>query len=168
MSGTPTNPYYQKVFTAQGGQLARSSSVNREFKLIQDGFDRIGEQSGLVKYQLSCSDLVSDLVGGPARAYMRSTDHFRLLEVRGSLLQASDRGAVRVNLIINGYNGLYQPLQIDEGSKTSIGSLSPAQVAYVDVPDDSEVVIDILSPGRSAKGLIVTLLGLRVSSSVEA
>lgn len=159
-----TNPYYQREFDASGGQLARSSLMRREFELIQKGFDLIGLQNSIVKYQLSCSDLFSDLIPGQNRAYLRTTDPMTLLDVRGSLLQASEQGSVRVNLVINGYQGLFRPLQIDEGQKTSVTSSAPASIAYPNLPDDSEVVIDILGAGFRARGLIVTLIGVRTGS----
>jgi hypothetical protein len=167
VSNAPTNPYYQREFDATGGQLARSRQMVREFRLIQRGFDLIGLQGAVIKYQLSASDLVSPLTAGPARAYFRTTDAFVLQEVRASLLQASDAGAVRVNLIINGFMALFKPIQIDQGSKTSVTSTQPASIAYADLPDDSEVVIDILTAGANAKGLIVTLMGTRTGSSLE-
>lgn len=167
MSGAPTNPYYQREFDATGGQLARSRQMVREFRLIQRGFDLIGLASAVIKYQLSASDLVSPLTQGPSRAYFRTTDSFILQEVRASLIQASDSGAVRVGLVINGFQALYTPIQIDQGQKTSVTSSVPPSIAYQDLPDDSEVVIDILTPGVNAKGLIVTLMGTRTASSLD-
>ena len=163
----PTNPYYQRRFDAQGGQLARAQSVRQEFQLIQRGFDLIGLQNSVVKYQLSASDLVSPLTPGPSRAYFRTTDQMTLLEVRASLIQASEQGAVRVNLVINGFTALYTPITIDEGDKTSMTASVPPSIAYANIPDDSEVLIDILTAGANAKGLIVTLLGVRVGVPPE-
>lgn len=163
----PTNPYYQRRFDATGGQLARAKQMVQEFRLIQRGFDLIGLQNSVIKYQLSCSDLVSPLTPGPARAYFRTTDAFNLLEVRASLLQASDSGAVRVNVIINGYTALYAPITIDAGAKTSLTSQSPPSIAYVALPDDSDVVIDILTAGNNAKGLICSFIGVRAGTPAE-
>lgn len=167
MSVVPTNPYYQRLFDATGGQLARARQMVKEFRLIQRGFDLIGLQNSIIKFQLSCSDLVSPLLAGPAKAYFRTTDAFRLLEVRASVLEASTAGAVRVGLIINGFNALFKPIQIDHGQKTSVTSAQPASLAYENIPDDSEVVIDLLTAGEGAKGLIVSLIGVRVGSLPE-
>lgn len=167
MSNVPTNPYYQRQFDASGGQLARSRQVVQEFRLIQRGFDLIGLQNSIIKFQLACSDLVSPLLAGPAKAYFRTTDQFRLLEVRASVLEASTAGAVRVGLIINGFNALFTPIQIDQGQKTSVTSSVPASIAYENIPDDSEVVIDLLTAGANAKGLVVSLIGIRVGSLPE-
>lgn len=167
MSAPPTNPYYQRRFDATGGQLARAKSMVQEFRLIQRGFDLIGLQNGVIKYQLSCSDLVSPLTAGPARAYFRTTDAFNLLEVRASLLQASEEGAVRVNVIINGYTALFVPITIDEGQRTSLTSSRPPSIAYVALPDDSEVIIDILTAGVNAKGLITSFIGVRTGTLPE-
>jgi len=164
---TPTNPYYQRRFDATGGQLARAKQMVTEFRLIQRGFDLIGLQNSVIKYQLSCSDLVSPLTPGPGRAYFRTTDAFNLLEVRASLLQASDQGAVRINVLINGFAALYQQIQIDEGQRTSLTSALPPSIAYVSIPDDSEVVIDILTAGVNAKGLICSFIGVRTGSLPE-
>jgi Lhr-like helicase len=163
----PTNPYYQRRFDATGGQIARSRQMVQEFALIQRGFDLIGLQNSVVKYQASASDLVSPLVQRPGVAYFRTTDAFRLVEVRASLLQASDNGAVRVGLIINGFNALFGPLQIDAGQKTSLTSSVRPTIAYQNVPDDSEVLVDILTAGQNAKGLIITLIGVRTGSLPE-
>jgi hypothetical protein len=165
---TPTNPYYQRRFSATGGQLARAASVLSEFQLIQRGFDLIGAQNAVIKFQLSCSDLVSDLVVGPRRAYFRTTDAFTLLEVRASVLEASTLGSVRVGLTINGFNALFSPIQIDEGQKTSVTSVRPPSIAYQNLPDDSEVVIDLLTAGSGAKGLIVSMMGVRVAEEDES
>jgi hypothetical protein len=164
---TPTNPYYTRAFNALAGALARARAMVNEFELIQRGFDLIGLQNSVIKYQLSCSDLDSELLSGPAKGYFRTTDAFRLLEVRASLLEPSIDGAVRVSLIINNFNALFTPLQIDEGQKTSVTSSRPATIAYQNVPDDSEVVIDLVTSGAQAKGLIVTLIGLRTGALPE-
>jgi hypothetical protein len=163
----PTNPYYQRRFDATGGQIARAQQMVQEFRLIQRGFDLIGLQNSVVKYQVSASDLVSPLVQRPGVTYFRTTDAFRLIEVRASLLQASDEGAVRVGLIINGFNALFGALQIDAGQKTSLSSAVRPTIAFQNVPDDSEVVIDILTAGTNAKGLIVSLIGVRTGSLPE-
>jgi hypothetical protein len=164
---TPTNPYYQRAFSATAGQLARSQAVRREFALVQRGFDLIGLQNSVIKFQLSASDLVSPLTPGPARAYFRTTDSFTMLEVRASLLEPSTQGAVRVNLIINGFSALFKVIQIDEGAKTSVTSVAPPSISYPAVPDDSEVIIDILSAGNNAKGLIVSVIGIRTGTDLD-
>lgn len=167
MSAAPTNPYYQRNFDAPEGTLARSGQMRREFALIQRGFDLIGLQNSVVKFQLSASDLVSPLTPGPARAYLRTTDSFRLLEVRASVIQASEQGAVRVGMIINGFNALFKPIQIDEGQKTSVTSSIPAAIAYENVPDDAEVIFDILTAGVNAKGLIISMIGIRIADDLD-
>ena len=164
---TPTNPYYQRRLDVTGGQLARSRQLVQEFQLIQRGFDLIGLQNSVIKYQIACSDLVSEILPGPSKSYFRTTDSFQLKEVRASLLEPSNEGAVRMALTINGFNALFLPLQIDQGQKTSLTSVVKPTIALVDVPDDSEVLVDVVTAGVGAKGLIVTLLGVRTGSSVE-
>lgn len=160
---TPTNPYYQRHFDATGGQLARARTMVTEFKLIQRGFDLIGFQNATIKYQLSGSDLFSELVPASACAYFRTTDSMNLFEVRASVLEASLQGAVRLDIRINGFQALFRPLVIDQGHKTSLTSANPTSIAYIHVPDDSEVIIDILNAGVGAKGLIISFLGARTA-----
>ena len=157
-----SNPYYIKEFDATGGQLARSRQIAREFALVQRGFDTIALVNGTVKYQLSLSDLTSNLQAGAAKAYMRVVGAFTLTGVRASLIQASSSGPVQTNILINGAAALFLPLQIDALARTSIGSVSTPSIAIPAIPDDAEVTFTVVNAGSNAKGLIVTLLGTRL------
>lgn len=159
MSG-PTNPYYQRVFNALAGTLARAKQMVNEFALIQAGFDKIGQVSSATKYQLSCSDLTSDLQANTEAAYFRIQRALILYDVRASLLQPSSSGQIEVSIKVNGVDILTGPLVIDEGEKTSETSSVQPALSVTSIPDDAEVVIGILQPGAGAKGLIVSLLGI--------
>ena len=45
----PTNPYYQRVFSALSGSLARARQVINEFALVQYGFDLIKDRVTLIE-----------------------------------------------------------------------------------------------------------------------
>ncbi len=112
-----------------------------------------------LKYQLSCSDLTSDLVANPQAAYFRAQSPIAVTEVRASLLTASSSGAVTVRITVNGANLFTGLLQIDQGEKTSLTAASTPSLLLTTIPDDAEVVIEIVSPGVGAKGLIVSIKG---------
>lgn len=154
-----TNPYYQRVFSAAAGTLARARQMMNEFALIQNGFDLIGSVRGATKYQLACSDLTSDLETNLEAAYFRLQRAITVTGVRASVLQPSVAGAVTVQIQVNGVAMLSTPLTIDVGEKSSTTSAVPVQMSLTTLPDDAEIVVQILSPGAGAKGLIVSLIG---------
>ena len=154
-----TNPYYQKAFSALAGTLARARSLVNEFALIQTGFDLIGTVTGATKYQLACSDLVTDLEVGDDVAYFRMQRSLTLSEVRASLIEASASGVVEIDITINGAAALSSPLYIDSGELTSTTAASPVVLLITEVPDDAEVRINIVQAGAGARGLIVSMLG---------
>ena len=156
---TPSNPYYQRVFSAIAGSLARARTAVNEFILIQQGFDKIGNFVGATKYQLSCSDLTSDLEQNNAAAYFRVQRELTASEVRATLLEPSVSGVVRVNITVNGVPMLAVPITIDQGETTSTTAAVPAMLAITSIPDDAEIVISIEAPGAGAKGLICSVLG---------
>jgi hypothetical protein len=159
MATAPSNPYYQRAFNAIAGSLARARSAVNEFILIQRGFDLIGDFTGATKYQLSCSDLTSDLEVTPEAAYFRVQRELTLLEVRASLLEPSVSGAVTIDMTVNGVPLLAVPITIDQGEETSTTAAVPAELAITSIPDDAEIVVSITTAGAGAKGLIVSLLG---------
>jgi hypothetical protein len=157
-----TNPYYQRAFSAIAGTLARARAMVNEFQLIQRGFDLIGDTEARPKYQLSCSDLVTELVADPNAAYFRVQKEFTLIEVRASLLVASTLGAVEINMLINGDPLLSTPITIDVNEKTSTTAAVLPELTITSIPDDAEIIIQIVEPGTGAKGLICSLLGQRL------
>jgi hypothetical protein len=158
-----TNPYYQRAFTAIAGSLARARTVVNEFVLIQRGFDLIGTFTGATKYQLSCSDLTSDLEVTSNAAYFRVQRVLTLTDVRASLLAASVSGVVSISITVNGAPMLSTPLTIDQDERTSTTAAVPVVLSVTAIPDDAEIVVSITASGAGAKGLIVSLLGSVVS-----
>ena len=156
---TASNPYYQRVFSAVAGSLARARAMVNEFVLIQRGFDLIGAFTGATKYQLACSDLTSDLEATTEAAYFRVQRALTVVEVRASLLYPSVSGAVQIGLKANGVDMLAAPLTIDAGETTSTTAASAAELTIESIPDDTEIVVEIIQPGAGAKGLIVSVLG---------
>lgn len=154
-----TNPYYQRAFNALAGSLARARQMVNEFQLVQNGFDLIGTFTGATKYQLSCSDLTSDLEVNAEAAYFRVQRALRLVDVRASLLAPSASGAVQINMTVNSVGLLAVPITIDQGELTSTTAAVLPELAILNIPDDSVIVISIVAPGAGAKGLIVSLLG---------
>jgi hypothetical protein len=154
-----TNPYYQRAFNAIGGTLARARQMVNEFALIQRGFDLIGSVRGATKYQLSCSDLTSDLETNLEAAYFRLQRALVVTEVRASVLQPSVTGAITIQLTVNGTPMLATPLTLDQGERTSTTAAVPHILSLSSLPDDAEVVVQILAPGANAKGLIVSMIG---------
>ena len=159
MATGPTNPYYQRAFNAIAGSLARARSAVNEFVLIQRGFDLIGDFTAATKYQLSCSDLTSDLEAEPEAAYFDVQRALTLNEVRATVLTASVSGAVTINATVNGVPLLTVPITIDEGETSSLTAAVQSELAITAIPDGSRILISIDDPGAGAKGLIFSLLG---------
>lgn len=155
----PTNPYYQRAFAALAGTLARARQLINEFALIQRGFDLIGNVQLHTKYQLSCSDLTSDLEATTNAAYFRAQRALTLLEVRASLIDPSASGAVVVDITVDGVPLLPTLITIDEGESTSTTAAVQPVLAITAIPDDTEFVVEIVSGGAGARGLIVSVIG---------
>jgi len=154
-----TNPYYQRAFTAIAGSLARARTVVNEFVLIQRGFDLIGTVTGATKYQLSCSDLESNLEVGLDVAYFRIQRAITVFQVRASLIESSASGVVEINLTVNGAPMLTTPLTIDALELTSVTAASTVVLLVTALPDDAEVRVSIVQAGSGARGLIVAIVG---------
>lgn len=154
-----TNPYYQRVFAAIGGSLARARQVLNEFELIQKGFDKIGNLEQFTKYQLACSDLTSDLEANPEAAYFEAQTAMELVELHASVIQASASGQVSVQIYVNEVALLSTPLTIDEGEDGSDTAAVAPVMAFTAVPKYSRFRVEIVGPGLGAKGLIVAVRG---------
>lgn len=114
-----------------------------------------------VHFQLSLSDLTTDLTTGTSKAYFRAPHGFTLTGVRSSLIDASSSGLVTVDINVNGSTILSTKLSIDATEKTSTTAATPAVISNSTITDDAEITFDIDAAGNDAKGLIVTLLGTR-------
>ena len=124
---------------------------------LQAQIDATGEAQ--VKYQLACSDLTTDLTATASAGYFRTEGVTQVVGVRASLLTASTSGPVTVAVTANGSALLTGNLTIDQDEKTSTTAASAPTLAITELADDTEIVVEIVSGGTGAKGLIFTLLG---------
>lgn len=158
-----TNPYYQRVFSAIAGSLARARALLNEFQLIQAGFDKVGNLTLQKEYAVACSDLATALAPTTFCGYFRNTVAMEITNVFASLSQASTAGPVEVSIAVNGLPLLSTNITIDQGETTSTMAATPPVLAIVNVPAHSEFVVAIEDGGADALGLIVHVIG-RVSS----
>lgn len=121
--------------------------------------DALGGSLSPTKYQLACSDLVSDLEVTADAAYFRVQRAMTVAGVRASLLTASSSGAVEVSATVNGSAMFSTPLTIDAGETTSVSAAVPAVLAITELPDDALIRISIDFAGTGAKGLIFSIIG---------
>jgi len=119
-------------------------------------------QDKTVVFQLSASDLTTDLTTGAAKAYFRAPHAFTLTAVRASLATAQSSGSIlTVDINENGTSVLSTKLTVDNSEKTSTTAATPAVISDSAIADDAEITIDIDQAGTGAKGLVVTLIGTR-------
>lgn len=161
-----TNPYYQRVFNAAAGTLARARQMINEFALIQRGFDLIGNLEQYTKYQLSCSDLTSDLEANPEAAFFTAQSALELVELHAAAeVQPSSSGAITIQIYVNDAPILSTLLTIDEGERSSNTSATQPVMTLTTIPKWAQFRIEIVSPGVGAKGLIVAVRGRVVLDS---
>lgn len=115
-----------------------------------------------VLIQLACSDLTTNLTTGTGKAYFRAPYAFTITEVRASLDDPSSSGAVTVDINVSGSTILSTKLTIDATEETSETAATPPVLSSTAVADDAKVTVDIDGAGTDAKGLIVTIIGVRV------
>lgn len=154
-----TNPYYQRAFNALAGTLARARQMVNEFALIQAGFDKIGAFTGPTKYQMSCSDLTSDLEVNPEAGYFDVQADFTLVEFNATVAQPSASGPITITATLNGVPLFSVPLTIDQGEFSSLTAAVPVEFAITSLPKGARVWVQIVGPGVGAKGLISAALG---------
>ena len=106
-----------------------------------------------------CSGLTSILSAGGPAAYLNSPKSFTLTNVSASLLQASNGGAVSVQVTGNGSNLLSSVITIDNLSTTSITSNSGAVISNSTIVLDEVLSFNVITAGANALGLIVKLSG---------
>jgi len=84
--------------------------------------------------------------------------------VRVSLSVAPTGAPVIVDVFMNGVTIFSTPIQIDIGSKTSVGSAVPAVLSVTEVPDDAEFTVFITQVGSAVtgSGVKVALTGTKV------
>jgi hypothetical protein len=129
--------------------------------LVWNGTDWVNQDiSSDIIIQLACSDLVSNLVSGDNKAYVRAPRAFTLTAVRASLLQAaSGHSPVVIDIKKNGVSVLSTLLTIDEGETTSLTAATPVVIGTAAVANDDILSVQVVDARTDAKGLIVTLIG---------
>lgn len=83
--------------------------------------------------------------------------------IRCSLTNAPTGGPMHIRVTANGVNCTTVPIQIDAGSKTSVGSVVAAPMAIANVPDDAEflVYVDLVGTEFAGSGLKVAVTGIK-------
>lgn len=118
-----------------------------------------GGGGGGIVLQLACSDLVSALVPGDNKAYVRAPSAFQVILIRASLLEASSYGPLIIDIKKNGTSILSTLLTIDEGETTSVTAASPVGIDDNAIADDDVISVELVDEGTDAVGLIVTITG---------
>jgi hypothetical protein len=83
--------------------------------------------------------------------------------VRCSLTTAPEGSDLVIDLHMNGVSLFSTPIHIDPGSKTSVGSITPAVLQTLYVPDDAEFEVYVLNTGslEAGRGLKVAVTGVK-------
>src|SRR5271165_6242899 len=111
-----------------------------------------------IVYQVAASDEVTQLTTGTARVTFRMTGAMTLTTIRASLSTLGSSATV-ADVRLAGTSILSTRITIDAGSRTSVGSVSPAVIGTSSLPDNGEMTIDIVTAGLGATGLKVQLIG---------
>lgn len=116
---------------------------------------------GTESFIVACSDEVSSLTTGSAKATIRMPYDFVVDEVRGSLTTAQTSGSIMtMDIQKDGVSILSTLLTIDNGEKTSTTAATPAVIDDAGLNDDSEITFDITQIGDgTATGLKMYLIG---------
>jgi hypothetical protein len=154
-----TNPYYQRVFSAIAGSLARARALLNEFQLIQAGFDKIGNIEATKEYSLACSDLSTALVATSYAGYFENAQPLVITGVWATVSVPSTSGAVEVAVSANGTPLLSTNITIDANENSSSTASVQPELAITQVAAHTRFEIEIVDGGTGAKGLIFTLLG---------
>lgn len=116
----------------------------------------------------SASDEVTPISPGGPKTTFRAPYRLDLTTgyVRMSLTTAPTGAAFIVQLTVNGTNLFTTPLQIDAGSKTSVGASVSAVIdpGMLIIPDDAEflVYVNQVGSGFAGAGLKVAVTGIKV------
>jgi len=83
--------------------------------------------------------------------------------VRCSLTTAPDGADVIIDVHMNGSTIFSTPIHIDNGSKTSVGSATPAVISVTYIPDDAEFQVYVLQHGTivAGAGLKTAVTGIK-------
>lgn len=112
---------------------------------------------------VACSDEVSALTTGVAKATFRMPHAMTLTAVRASVTTAPTGSALTVDINENGTSVLSTKLTIDATEKTSTTAATPAVISDSALADDAEITVDIDAVGSTiaGAGLKVWLIGTR-------
>lgn len=111
------------------------------------------------KYQLACSDLTSDLEPNAYAGFFRVQSAVKIAAVSAWLLTPSTSGAVEITLWVNGDPMLSTNITIDENEGTSLTAAVQPVILVSNLAKDDEIIVEIVDPGASARGLNVGLMG---------
>lgn len=115
----------------------------------------------LAKYQLSCSDLDTPLEANRYAAYFHTQTDIIAEQVRCTVLTPSTGGdEVEVALWVNGKPMLSRNVRIPNGRYTSVDHPVQPEIAITQIPNNAEVVVEIVNGGNGATGLITSVTGL--------
>lgn len=78
--------------------------------------------------------------------------HGTLIDVMASVTTSPTGSDMILDVKRNGLSVLSELIQIDEGTESSKNSLSPPVITEPDLPEDSEVSVDIIQVGSSSPG----------------
>lgn len=113
----------------------------------------------------SASDEISPITTGGPKTTFRAPYPLDLTlgYVRASLTTAPVGAAMIVDVTMNGLSLFSTPIYIDAGTKTSVGSATPAVLAITAIPDDAEFLIFVNQVGSSTagSGLKVAVTGIK-------
>lgn len=140
----------------------RASSVGQALIATDtSGNTTWGQPRVIESFQLSCSDLTSDLATGTSVAYHRVPYAFTVTEVRASVLTAPTGSGITVDINEGGTSILSTLITIDATDKTSEDATTPPVISDSSLADDAEITIDIDAVGSTVAGagLIVTIIG---------
>lgn len=111
---------------------------------------------------IAVGDDTTTLTTGTAKVTFRMPFAMRLTQIpRASLATVSSSGIPTVDINEAGVSILSTKLTIDANEKTSVTAATAAVLSDSDLADDAEITIDIDVAGTGAKGLKVSLFGVR-------
>lgn len=113
----------------------------------------------------SASDEETPLIIGGIKTTFRSPYPLDLTlgYIRASLSTAPTGAPIIIDVYMNGVTMFDTPIQIDIGSRTSVGSAIPAVLAIVTIPDDAEFTVYVTQVGSAqpGAGLKVAVTGIK-------
>jgi len=115
-------------------------------------------------WTFSLSDESTAIASGTAKVTWRTPYPIKLTRIPRASLNTASSGGTLVTVDINegGSTILSTKLTIDNSEKTSVTAAATAVLSDTVLADDAEITFDIDQHGSGAKGLKVTLYGVRI------